>query len=58
MSVEQTDRKSGSSALVDVRIVDCDIHTAPKSPEEFATHVQREVVLNTALAQKAGLKAE
>lgn len=30
----------------------------PMSPEEFAAHVEREVALNAALAQKAGLKAE
>ena len=28
------------------------------TPDEFATHVQREVALNSALAQQAGLKAE
>jgi len=30
----------------------------PMSPDEFAAHVEREVALNAALAQKAGLKAE
>ena len=30
----------------------------PMSPDEFAAHVAREVALNAALAQKAGLKAE
>ena len=30
----------------------------PMSPDEFAAHVKREVTLNAALAQKAGLKAE
>jgi len=28
------------------------------SPDEFAAYVEREVTLNAALAQKAGLKAE
>jgi tripartite-type tricarboxylate transporter receptor subunit TctC len=30
----------------------------PMSPAEFTAHVERELVLNAALAQKAGLKAE
>jgi len=30
----------------------------PMSPDEFAAHVEREVALNAALAQRAGLKAE
>ena len=30
----------------------------PMSPAEFAAHVEREVALNAALVQKAGLKAE
>jgi tripartite-type tricarboxylate transporter receptor subunit TctC len=30
----------------------------PMSPDEFAAHVQREITLNAALAQKAGLKAQ
>ena len=30
----------------------------PMSPEEFTAHVEREIALNAALAQKAGLKAE
>jgi len=30
----------------------------PMSPQEFAAHVEREVALNAALAQRAGLKAE
>jgi tripartite-type tricarboxylate transporter receptor subunit TctC len=30
----------------------------PMSPDEFAAHVAREVVLNAALARKAGLRAE
>jgi len=30
----------------------------PMSPDQFAAHVEREVALNAALAQRAGLKAE
>jgi predicted TIM-barrel fold metal-dependent hydrolase len=39
VSVEQSDRKAVSPAPVDVKVVDCDIHTAPKSPEEFASYI-------------------
>jgi len=34
------------------------VEPMPLSPEEFAAYVEREVALNAALAQKAGLKAE
>ena len=34
------------------------VEPMPMSPDEFAAYVEREVALNAALAQKAGLKAE
>ena len=40
------------------RLAELGVDPLPMSPDEFAAHVQREVGLNAALAQKAGLKAE
>ncbi|MEP6723988.1 MAG: tripartite tricarboxylate transporter substrate binding protein [Variovorax sp.] len=40
------------------RLAELGVNAMPMSPDEFAAHVQREVRLNAALAQKAGLKAE
>ena len=40
------------------RLAGLGVDPMPMSPDEFAAHVQREVALNAALAQKAGLKAE
>lgn len=34
------------------------VEVMPMSPDEFSAYVQREIVLNAALAQKAGLKSE
>lgn len=40
------------------RLAGLGVDPMPMSPDEFAAHVEREVALNMALAQKAGLKAE
>ena len=40
------------------RLIELGVEPMPMSPDEFAAHVQRELGLNAALAQKAGLKPE
>lgn len=40
------------------RLAGLGVDSMPMSPDEFATHVEREVSLNAGLARKAGLKAE
>jgi tripartite-type tricarboxylate transporter receptor subunit TctC len=40
------------------RLAGLGVDLMPMSPDEFAAHVEREITLNAALAQKAGLKAE
>ncbi len=40
------------------RLVALGVDPMPMSPEQFQAHVEREVILNALLAQRAGLKAE
>jgi tripartite-type tricarboxylate transporter receptor subunit TctC len=40
------------------RLAELGVDAMPMSPDEFTAHVNREVLLNAALARKAGLKAE
>jgi tripartite-type tricarboxylate transporter receptor subunit TctC len=40
------------------RLIELGVDPMPKSTDEFTAYVQREVGLNAALAQLAGLKAE
>jgi tripartite-type tricarboxylate transporter receptor subunit TctC len=50
--------KALQASKVRERLAGLGVDPMPMSPDEFAAHVQREVALNAALAQKAGLKAE
>jgi tripartite-type tricarboxylate transporter receptor subunit TctC len=59
--VEQLNRetlKALQAPRVREKLASLGVDPMPMSPDEFAAHVEREVALNTALAQKAGLKAE
>jgi hypothetical protein len=40
------------------KLVGLGVEPMPMTAEQFASYVEREVALNAALAQKAGLKAE
>ena len=50
--------KALQAAKVREKLVALGVDPMPMSPDQFAAHLEREVTLNTLLAQKAGLKAE
>jgi len=51
-------RKALEAPKVREKLAALGVDPMPMSPDEFAAHVAREVALNAALAQQAGLKAE
>lgn len=50
--------KAQQASRVREKLAGLGVDPMPMSPDEFAAHVERELALNAALAQKAGLKAE
>jgi tripartite-type tricarboxylate transporter receptor subunit TctC len=50
--------KAQQAPRVREKLAGLGVDPMPMSPNEFAAHVEREMTLNAALAQKAGLKAE
>jgi len=50
--------KALQAVKVREKLVALGVEPMPMSPDQFAAYVEREVVLNALLAQRAGLKAE